>query len=428
MPRWTSEFQRGVLSALIGGKLGLRADSLRPEFFTEEREKLAREMLQHHRESGRWPTRMILSEIARPLGKEVRVETRKVLQVDDQFRDFTITDAKIALKRRAIDELSIRIAELSDDPSEFERISRGLLEDTINTAENVPPPLDYGKGIWDRHEDEAASQGLLVAPMGIPTLDNAKGGGLVAGEVGVIMGPTKRGKSHVAISFGARTLRAGHPVLHVTLEMRDIFVAKRYDRTITGMTSEEIQANPNGYKAAWSREVPDPSKLCIRQYPRYGLSIQGLEDLLKRKLDEWGEPCLLVVDYAALMTPSKQDRRDLEISKIHGDLSAICMRNGPVPCWTPFQSNRAGLMESSGEVGMEHAGGSYEALQHLDLILTLNQDSEDKRKERMHLSMEGSRESAAAWCTVQIDWSRTQMEEIGKNGASSPQTEEAANG
>lgn len=415
MPRWTAEFQRGVLSALINGKLGVRADGLRPEFFTEEREKLAREILTYHEESGRWPIRQILPELARRLGAEARVEARSILRCNEQFVDFTVSDAKVALKRRSIDDLSIRFAELSEDPSEFERHARGLLEDCLQTAEDIPPPLNYGDGISDRHEDEAASQGLLVAPTGVPTIDRAKGGGLIAGEVGIIMGPTKRGKSHVAIVFGAQALIAGHPVLHITLEMRDIFVAKRYDRSITGMTSEEIRATPKEYEKIWGKTIPRPDLLHIRQYPRYGLSCQGVEDLLKRKLDEWGRPCLLVVDYGSLLKPVKADSRHLEVAKIHGDLSAVAMRH-KVPCWTPYQTNRAGLMESSGEIGMEHAGASFEALQHVDLILTLDQDSEDRRKEQMHLNMEGSRESSNAWCTVKYDWARTQVEEIGLNG------------
>ena len=412
MPRWTAEFQRGVLSALISGKLGVRGDSLRPEFFTDEREKLAHEMLTYHAENGRWPTRMILNEIARPMGSPARVEARSILRVDEQFKNFAVKDAKVELKRRAIDELSLRVAELGDDPTEFERLARGLLEDCLQTAEDIPAPLSFGEGIAARHEDEAAAKGLLVCPTGVPTIDQAKGGGLIGGEVGIIMGPTKRGKSHVAICFGAAALRAGHPVLHVTLEMRDVFVAKRYDRSLTGMTSEEIRARPEEYTRVWNQEISSPELLHIRQYPRYGLSVQGVEDLLKRKLDEWQQPCLLIVDYGALLKPIKADSRHLEVSRIHGDLSAICMRNGPVPCWTPYQTNRAGLLEATGEIGMEHAGSSFEALQHVDLILTLNQDAEDKRKERMQLNMEGSRESANVWCTVQTDWSRTQVEEI----------------
>jgi hypothetical protein len=234
-------------------------------------------------------------------------------------------------------------------------------------------------------------------------------GGAKGGQLGLILAPTKVGKSHVAVICGVGALRAGGFVLHITLELVPNETAARYDRSLSGMDSFEIVDNPQRLLNA----IEEPrSRLEIQGYPRFGATVADIEDDVKEQLDKWGKPGLIIVDYGRLLRPLQAARPDIEIGRIHEALSTLCVEEN-VPMWTPYQTTKTPLSgEQNGNVTMFDAGASYESMQHADIVAALCRSEDDAFQHRMAIKIAGSRETEGGIIQVKYDWARSRVEEL----------------
>lgn len=405
MQTWSAEFQRAVVAALLDGKLGLREDTVSPEVFTEDRKEIAEAILSFRKERGAWPPRSFLPELC-PAQNE---EARRIIGVMPQVRDHVAAMAAAALQQEALRYLAIEIAEAADTPGDWSGL-RSRLEYALNTAKPYSPPFQYGVGVADRHIEAQAAQGRFRAPYGLRSLDQASGGGLGPGEMGLILGPTKAGKSHIAVHFGVQTLLAGGRVLHLTLELMEAALARRYDRALTGLTKDEILGNLPKFVERYGEVMPNPDNLQIQFFPKRSISAHQVGDLIRKTLDVWGQPGLVIIDYASLLAPPTADARHMEVGRIHETICSFAQTER-IPIWSPFQTNRLPLV-SEGDVSMGHAGESYEAMQHVDMVLAINQSPSDKLKNRLRLHMEGARDTASAIAVCQCDWGLSRLTEI----------------
>jgi replicative DNA helicase len=169
--------------------------------------------------------------------------------------------------------------------------------------------------------------------------------------------------------------------------------------------------DPAKFGSVHKERIRQPDHLYLQGFPRYGITTSGISTLVRRKLDEWGAPALVVVDYGAILRPEKPDARHAEIGKIHEQLSSLAQTE-QVPLWTPFQSNRQALINEAGaEVRLEHAGDSYEATQHADCIIALCQTKQEENQKRARFNVVKARESVKATVYLNIDWAKSCMEE-----------------
>lgn len=408
MPRpkgWTPHLERGVLCALLLGDLHVPPDDLLPSLFTPPRDRLVASLRHYHGEFGSWPSLALLDEIFED-SESTAVQTFPRSDIG-----WVTARHQTELRRRALKSLAYDIEEWADgDPSEWGKIPTKL-QRALLTAESRPEPFSWAEGIRGRHVQENGELGLLTVPTGLSGLDVPLRGGLRAGQLGLVLGPTKLGKSHMVTWFGIQALKTGTPVLHITLENDVGEVARRHDRCLTQMDDFEIAADPAQFEQKFMESSVDSSLLDILWYPRLGLTTAGVHDLLKERLDRWGQPCLLVVDYGSLLRPMKGDTKERQVSDIHLQLSAICGEE-QIPAWVPFQASKEAERED-GQTDKSHANWSYEAMQHGDLILALRASRDDRMSKRMGIALDGSRTSAEAFVVVRTDWARSTVTQIG---------------
>lgn len=413
---WTEGLERALLVGLLHGRLGLRRGALPSDVFTDVRRQLCQSAEEYHQNYGRWPAVSGLYDLARTLGTEMgaaRAEVRALQSVNEDQIRYAIDSARPIIKRRALKLAALELDAMADqDPSGYAR-AREIVDAALSSGEAETPPYSFAGELQARHRPDAVQRsGGIVCPTGVPTLDKAMDGGLKSGEVGFIMAPTKTGKSHWGVLFGAEWLRRGGHVLHLTLELRPDVVAKRYDRNLTGMDDWEIRDNPALFERRWKETLPFPERLAIRGFPRFSIGASTVEALIKEHLNSIGEACLVVLDYGQILKPEVDGAPHVQIGRTHEALSTMAMTL-KVPLWTPYQANRQALgKEAKGRVGLEHAGGSYEALQHGDVVLTLSQDEEDEMHRRMRAELAATRDSREAFAMVQYDWARSSVKEL----------------
>lgn len=410
---WDEGVQRAYLAALIGGKVGHRSDSVNPDLFTGERQPLAALLLDFHRKHGEWPSRDLLPSLVQT--KDGSAELLRVFRQTSSSIAHAAEVGGLLMRRQALKDFALRLDEMaSDDPAVWASLP-GELESVLSTATEERRPFDYGQDVLSRHEESTAylPKGDIVAPLGLPTLTKLKEGGLVSGELGLILGPTGAGKSQMAIFFGAQYLKAGGRVLHVTLELEERPTAGRYDRALTGWSTQEIRADQAGFKAACQGKIPDNDHLRIQFYPRFSVGVPTIGDLVKRTLDRWGERALVVVDYASILKPQRTDSRHLEVNFVTEALSALAQRER-VPLWSPFQTNREGYRAGKDEAGINlgHAGDSYGAFQHAQYVLSVNPGRRDDVGDTGTLTVIKCTNQPMTSVKVRVDWSRTLVKEM----------------
>lgn len=194
-----------------------------------------------------------------------------------------------------------------------------------------------------------------LIPTGIPHLDHALGGGLARGNLGVVVAPPKRGKSTLLINFGFGALtrplvdhptgQRGFNVLHLSLEMHQDDILRRYDDRLAGSAHiKDKHVAPQQYvEYLESQQALVLGDLYVKSYPTRSLTPTGIRALLTLLAARGFKPDLLIADYADIM---KAERRLGEMrheqASIYEDLRTIA-GEFDLACWTGSQATRGAL-------------------------------------------------------------------------------------
>jgi len=229
-----------------------------------------------------------------------------------------------------------------------------------------------------------------VIPTGLPHLDYALGGGLRRGELGVVVAPPKKGKTTTLINFGfgaltsatpdAVTDRTGFNVLHLSLEMHQDQILRRFDDRLAGEHKIKLKRiKPKEYVAHLEKRMPLVlGDLYVKSYPTRSLTPSGLRSLLTLLASQGFTPDLLVVDYADIM---KAERRmgetRHEAAGIYEDLRTIAGEFN-VACWTGSQASK-GAMEKE-TITIADFAESFEKAAIVDCAIGFCQNEEERRE------------------------------------------------
>lgn len=225
----------------------------------------------------------------------------------------------------------------------------------------------------------AKEEGLRrVWPTGIPDLDDALfRGGLGAGEMGVVLAPTNRGKSICLLSFARRALVGGGKVVFYSLEMPDKAVALRADAAWTGFTMAELEEHAEDVveKLAKLYDLFGDAFI-IKQWPPHAATAQMVRAHLDQLATTGFRPDLIVIDYGDLMRPQgRYSERRHELAVLFEEIRGLTVEYD-CPVWTATQSNRSALKKEV--VGLEDLSESFDKAMVADVVLALCQTQEEE--------------------------------------------------
>ncbi len=237
----------------------------------------------------------------------------------------------------------------------------------------------------------------------------------------LLIGPFKMGKSWWLLTLGKYAALDGHKVVHITLEMGQEQVTRRYHQAFTAMARRRskrkfkrvnFKTDDDGrlegvtvksFKPRHAMDDPDAGKflqdkmsrrlgrqmnrIIVKEFPAAQLTIAGLEVYLDNLEYQFGfVPDLLILDYPRMMKFDTKNFR-LEHGRIVESLKGISMdRNMAVA--TVGQSNRAGLDDRNEEqasrrrirsrrVGLVNTAEDISQIGTADTILTFSQTVEE---------------------------------------------------
>ena len=241
------------------------------------------------------------------------------------------------------------------------------------------------------------------------------------------LAPMKRGKTWILIDAGINGMMHGLKVVHVSLEMSESQVTKRYWTAMSGQLSKDKDDIDYPYferdGERWtvshksiSRHVVSVAEIDKRQkqmrrmfrggdirilaVPAYSLTVEALDvELDKLQQNENYIPDVIIVDYADIMMPSEKADYRNQLDGIWKRLRGMAQKRKAV-VFTASQSGRASIGKN---VDATDIAEDIRKLAHVTSMVSLNQTELEKKNGILRLKQlavrEGEQEFREAVCT-----------------------------
>jgi replicative DNA helicase len=295
--------------------------------------------------------------------------------------------------KAALEELSRFIREVNLQLA-LEKSADALSKGNLETAELAVSRLDrtvcerkYTLVPWiegfterqdaRRYEREHPGE-FKVIPTGWKTLDKALNGGMRAGELGIIMGTTGRGKSIAATNVTMASVRRLHNTLYIVTEMSARQVAQRQDAIWTGMRYDQFKtwsfdaAELRVIAAALKRSLKRfTNKLHIASIPVRSSTIIDVRYMLDDLSSEHDfTPDIIVFDSGDHLrsTDKSLDSYRLRQADVYWELKRLAEEDGFI-VWSTVQ---AGKEYANVTATSEATSESYDKGRIADAIISIN--------------------------------------------------------
>ena len=243
------------------------------------------------------------------------------------------------------------------------------------------------------------------------------------------LAPMKRGKTFALIDAGVEAVKNSLKVLHVSLEMSEHQMSKRYWTALSGQLNEdnneinysyfeksedgekwEIKHKTIARKGVSISQIESKQKNLRRLFrggdirilavPAYSLSVEALEAKLdKLAQQEQYIPDVIIVDYADIMAPSDKGDYRNQLDGIWKRLRGLAQSRKAV-VFTASQSGRQSINKNADSKDIAE---DIRKLAHITSMVALNQTTEEKKDGVLRLRQlalrEGEAEFREAVCT-----------------------------
>lgn len=284
---------------------------------------------------------------------------------------------------------------------------------------------DLGAFYFDTVDQRLASRasGRVRSSYAIPTwvsgINHLLGGGLAKGELGVAMGPWKRGKTILSINFSCGALYAGYKVAHYIMEGSEERLQNMYDSCISGVEKDHLKEHEEEVKIAMQEFLNNPTngRLVVKHFPALFCTPLKVENhLTKLRMMTGFTPDLLILDYLGLIRPASRMAEDSKKYDIYGQITKELLslaQRGDYAVWLLHQTTRESGTKDL--VDCEDSADSIEPMRDADMIITLNQTKAESEMNPpiMRIFLAGGREVAdRRVATVAIDKERSKVYDV----------------
>lgn len=385
------DFQALIVRVLFQDPLALSkvAHALRPDHFDVTACGFVYGAMRDHLEDYRGPLTMPILEHrlveAAEAGRIERAAVPAYLELVARLEERTLPGERDYVLEKISDFIVFQSLRTAMDESiglmpkgDWPRI-RSLMEKALDSGvRDLELGIHYFRDAAIRIGGEREDGLRRVWPTGIPELDEALfRGGLAAGEMGVVLAPTNRGKSICLLSFARRALIGGGRVVFYSLEMADRAVAARADSAWTGFPMAELAERSDEIITKLGKLYDlFGDAFLIKQWPPHAATVAMVRSHLQQLAATGFRPDLIVIDYGDLLRPSgRYSERRHELAILFEEIRGLAVEHD-CPVWTATQSNRAALKKEV--VGLEDLSESFDKAMIADVVVALCQTQEEE--------------------------------------------------
>jgi archaellum biogenesis ATPase FlaH len=398
-------------------------DLLQPEFFGNQLAGLLMTLVHFHEEFYHSvPDHTVLRDMAIALPQVPDNLRQPLLQhIDTVFSSPPTNSVYLSARvqelgrKRALRAAVVRVAELNEstnDDSALDTI-QDVMSAALSMSVSDPNPVVSVKSNYHTILNWcSSSQDEAVATM-LPSVDRMLRGGILPGELGVILAPPNRGKSLVLVNLGCGAQAAGNTVLFISNEDGVKGIGPRVLSRMTG-----IPVNDLGSKSQQvERELKTLFKMfntdfriVYRTPMRTGVQdIRALLDQLEN--NSHFKPKVVIIDYADRLKPAKKRKEKWdELVDIYIDLKALAEEKH-IAIWTASQSNREGFAKDI--LDLDNTAGAFQKTGEADIVGAYCQSPEEREAGEARIHWAKLRNRASGSIThIYVDRARSTITEV----------------
>jgi hypothetical protein len=200
-------------------------------------------------------------------------------------------------------------------------------------------------------------------------------GGYGKGDLVLVFGNPKGGKSWAVIAMVAEAARQGFNMIYYALELSEDYVGKRFDAYFTGIPVDQIDKHRDKVEAVMETI---PGRIIIKGYPPKRASLTTIEQHLDQTQNQEEIKIHgIAIDYLDLLknrNKGRAERKD-DTDDIFTDAKGLA-KEREIPLISPSQANRTGaekeILESS------HIAGSFDKIMIGDIVISLARGRKDR--------------------------------------------------
>ena len=372
MDQYGNKFQIKVISSLLTHKEFLLNihDILSEEYFSNNAQKwIIKEVMKYYEKYHTTPSMDVLKvELQRVTNDVLKVSIKEQLksayEASDEDLEYVQEEFASFCKNQQLKKALLTSVDFLN-AGDYDSI-RSMINNAIKAGEDRNVGHEYEKDIESRYRENARN----VIPFPWKSFNDITQGGYGSGDLVLIFGNPKGGKSWATIAMAAEAVKLGFNIVYYALELGENYVGKRFDACLTGIPVDEVINNRSKVEEIASQL---PGKLVIKEYPPKRATLSTIESHLE-KLDF--KPDAIFIDYLDLLSNRKtrSERKD-DIDDVYTDAKGLA-KELKIPIISPSQANRSGaekaILESS------HIAGSFDKIMIGDIVISLSRGRKDR--------------------------------------------------
>jgi len=385
---WDSEFTISLL------------DVISKEYFTSlSLQFLCSEIVSHAIKYKESPSLEVLVHKVKELDRNAFTDTltvdlgsiKKNKRKDSQFTKDKALD--FCRKQNMKEALQSSIDMLQNDTKEAVEDIRQLITDASIAGITTDAGIDYVKDV-DLVLEHVKRE---TVPTGWKPIDDALGGGLGKGELGIIMAPAGVGKSFLLGCITAHNIQRGENVIHYTLENSDSIVGVRLTANICDAQISDIEEGFDKKKLKDIIVDKVKGRLIIKQYSSVSATMNTFYSHIQLLEMKKFKPTLIVLDYADLIKGYRSSGGGSESYFLGKNLYQDLRRMAgelKIPIWSATQTKVSAYNEDiiTLDQAAESSGKGHEA----DVMISFSRTDRDKQAGTGRFYIAKSRTSADA--------------------------------
>jgi replicative DNA helicase len=243
---------------------------------------------------------------------------------------------------------------------------KSLIKNALKSGQDKNVGHDYKLDVETRYREDSRK------PIPFPwnAFNKITQGGYGEGDLVLLFGNPKGGKSWAAIAMAAEAVKLGYNIVYYALELGENYVGKRFDACLTGVPVDKLDAHRKEVEKLLENI---PGQLVIKEYAPKRATLSTIESHIE-KLDF--KPDAIFIDYLDLLAnrKSRSERKD-DIDDVYVDAKGLA-KELKIPIISPSQANRSGadkaILEST------HIAGSYDKIMIGDIVISLSRGRKDR--------------------------------------------------
>ena len=244
---------------------------------------------------------------------------------------------------------------------------------------------------FDNMDGDLSKEDIVSIPTGVARLDDALGGGLDKGKIGIIIGSMGFGKTSMTTCFAANAATTkceandyeGYKVLQIVFEDSHRDIHRKYFSKVAQVETRNINKDKSTTDKV--REILNNSKdketlnnnIRIVRFPSGEKSASDIREFIRKLIREGFKPDLVIVDYFGCVAPEPGTSKD-DITARESATMRKFENMAPeldIAMWIPVQGNRDSITAEL--VTNDKIGGSIAKNQIAQVVLSITRSVDD---------------------------------------------------